>query len=110
MGVVAPYSADAVAGVFWAHSGPFRNPQKGDSQACKAASNLKSTGGKLQVFEFAGFPFDFYWSLDELKAWSSALHAGGYKASDHFRVLNGTEFLSVLESDVCTGGISTLVV
>lgn len=100
--VVASYPADAVAGIFWAHKGPFRSPQEGDIQACQAAQKLKDAGGKLPVIEFANFPMEMFHSPDSLKAWNDTLHIGGYQTADHFQVLNNTEFLSILKSDICT--------
>lgn len=99
--IVSPYAADAVAGVFWAHAGPFREPQQGDSRACDAALNLQRAGGKLSVFEFANFPLTFQFTFESLKDWGRTLHAGGYNVSDHFRLVESFEFLRVLESDIC---------
>eukprot|EP00746_Dinoflagellata_sp_MGD_P164067 gnl/MRDRNA2_/MRDRNA2_92487_c0_seq1.p1 gnl/MRDRNA2_/MRDRNA2_92487_c0~~gnl/MRDRNA2_/MRDRNA2_92487_c0_seq1.p1 ORF type:complete len:331 (+),score=60.01 gnl/MRDRNA2_/MRDRNA2_92487_c0_seq1:87-1079(+) len=99
--VVTSYQADAVAGIFWAHKGPFRSPQIGDVQVCEAAQKLKDAGGKLPVIEFANFPLEMFHSPDSLKAWNDTLHNGGYQTVDHFQMLNNTEFLSLLESDIC---------
>lgn len=109
--VVAPFSSDAVAGIFWAHTGSFRKPQKDDFTACQAALSLKTAGGKLPVFEFANFPFDFYFNMESLTAWSETLQAGGYQVSQHFRLMNSTEVLALLESDLCnqTGTAAVII-
>lgn len=111
--VVAPFGPDAVAGIFWVHTGPFRKPKRGDLHACQAASHLKSAAGKLPMFEFANFAAgnnSFYLGLNGIKAWINISRAGGYRATDHFRVLNSSDFLNVLDSDLCKSTGEALIV
>jgi len=100
---IGPFGPDAVAGVFWAHTGAFRKPQKekNDTQACVAAQNLLKADSNLPVFEFANFPFEVHFSTQSLKAWSQTVQAGGYKVTDHFRLVNRAEFLKELDTDLC---------
>jgi hypothetical protein len=48
--VIGPVGPDAVAGIFWAHTGAFRKPQKelNDTQACIAAQSLRDAGRSCQ--------------------------------------------------------------
>lgn len=101
--VIKPFGPDEVAGVFWSHAGAFRKPQikYNDTQACIAAQNLKDAGPGLPVFEFAELPFKFHFTVDDLKAWNKTLQAGGYNITNHFRMVDRTEFLALLDTDLC---------
>lgn len=90
--VVSPYSVAAVGAIFWAHSGPFREPDPLHSNifaACSAISTYHRAGGKLPIIEFAGFDSDFY-TPNMLPDWRSNMTIGGYKVDEHFRLLNAS--------------------
>lgn len=99
--VVAPYTVDAVGAIFWAHSGPFREPEKEDRYACQASLTLHRAGGKLPIIEFAGFEVCLpgFICPTTLQDWRSNMTSGGYKVEDHFRLLNASHFLKA-----CTDG------
>jgi len=90
--VVAPYTIDAVGAIFWAHRGPFREPEKGDLYACQALSTFHRAGGKLPILEFAGFDSNFS-PQNMLQDWTSNMTSGGYNVKDHFRSVNASHFL-----------------
>lgn len=92
--VVAPYTLDAVGAIFWAHGGPFREPEKGDVYACRSLSTFHSAGGKVPIIEFAGFDSNFY-PGNMMHDRTSNITSGGYKVKDHFRLVNASHLLTV---------------
>jgi len=91
--IIAPRTIDAVGAIFWAHSGPFREPKQEDMHACHALSTYGRAGGRLPIIEFAGFYTNGFWAPTMLHDWTSIMKSGGHQVEDHFRLLNSSHFL-----------------
>lgn len=119
--IIGPTDGSEFGGIFWAHSGPFRDPLPSDRGACQIAQVLSSdlTISTLPIFELAGVNLERPFQgcgrdrgpfsranpnclSDAVAEWNANLTAGGGKrdASSVIREVNVETFMYIDCSDV----------
>lgn len=113
--IIAPTDESVAGSIFWAHSGPFREPLPSDAGACQIATVLRADATTLPIFELAGVNFErpfqgcgndrgMFRPASNLECmsqfvaeWNANLTVGGGKhdASSVFRTVNGATFLEL---------------
>lgn len=119
--IIGPTDGSEFGGIFWAHSGPFRDPLPSDRGACQIAQVLSSdlTITTLPIFELAGVNLEHPFNgcgrdrgpfsranpaclSNAVAEWNANITAGGGKrdASSVIREVNGDTFMELGCSDV----------
>lgn len=127
--IIAPTDESVASSIFWAHSGPFREPLPSDTGACQIAAVLRADATMLPIVELAGVNLDRPFQgcgndhgpfstatpgclSQGIAEWNANLTVGRGKqdASSVFRAVNGATFLELNCPEPWTPGSLDLVI